>query len=500
MIAPDLPAPVVPATSRCGILARSAPIERPATSLPSHTVSGDQSGGGAWKTSPRWTIRRRAFGTSMPTACLPGIGARMRISDAASAYARSSLSCATLRDLDPRRQPQLVAGDVRPGDHPDHARVDVEVPERLDQLRGDLLLPGGVGPRGVLGRARELGRVGQLPDEVGRVGDLGPVAALRRELLGLGGLRRPARDALLVLRRILGEALELCDRLGLGLRFRLGLEEIGERFLLGPLRRFPEHLGPLHAHARRALERRQVIARALHRPPLGGGPPQLARGRADRVRRGLDHARDRRARHQQHAGDQQEDGQDVRADTARQRRHAPRQRLPHHPAAGLDPLRVPPLGPRALRADAERSRRQPERDGQEQADRARAERPHRGQHGAQHQDRARGGQRDRNEVVRGAEQPAQALDGLRAGAAAVPPEVDEEGEEQREADEAESEQVELALLELGHVHPRGSTTGRGLASGLLLRWHLAPPPSRSVPNSCSARAKGQGDSAERAVT
>ena len=101
LIAPDLPAPVVPATSRCGILARSAPIERPATSLPSQTVSGDQSDGGAWKTSPRWTIRRRALGTSMPTACLPGIGARMRMSAAASAYARSSLSWATLPTLMP---------------------------------------------------------------------------------------------------------------------------------------------------------------------------------------------------------------------------------------------------------------------------------------------------------------------------------------------------------------------------------------------------------------
>ena len=36
---------------------------------------------------------------------------------------------------------------------------------------------------------------GQLPDEVGRVGDLAAVAALRRELLGLDGLGRPARDA-----------------------------------------------------------------------------------------------------------------------------------------------------------------------------------------------------------------------------------------------------------------------------------------------------------------
>ena len=97
----DLPAPVVPATSRCGILVRSAPIARPAMSLPSHTVSGDQSAGGSWKTSPRWTIRRRALGTSTPTACLPGIGARIRMSVAASAYARSSLSCATFETLIP---------------------------------------------------------------------------------------------------------------------------------------------------------------------------------------------------------------------------------------------------------------------------------------------------------------------------------------------------------------------------------------------------------------
>ena len=97
----DLPAPVVPATSRWGILARSAPIARPAMSLPSQTVSGDQSAGGSWKTSPRWTIRRRALGTSTPTACLPGIGARIRMSVAASAYARSSLSCATFETLMP---------------------------------------------------------------------------------------------------------------------------------------------------------------------------------------------------------------------------------------------------------------------------------------------------------------------------------------------------------------------------------------------------------------
>ncbi len=70
-------------------------------SLPSHTVSGDQSAGGSWNTSPRLTIRRRAFGTSTPTACLPGIGARIRMSVAASAYARSSLSWATFATFVP---------------------------------------------------------------------------------------------------------------------------------------------------------------------------------------------------------------------------------------------------------------------------------------------------------------------------------------------------------------------------------------------------------------
>ncbi len=37
----DLPEPVVPATSRCGILARSATTALPAMSLPSASVSGE---------------------------------------------------------------------------------------------------------------------------------------------------------------------------------------------------------------------------------------------------------------------------------------------------------------------------------------------------------------------------------------------------------------------------------------------------------------------------
>ena len=51
--------------------------------------------------SPRVTRFGLEFGSSTPTACLPGIGARMRISVVASAYERSSLSAATFETFVP---------------------------------------------------------------------------------------------------------------------------------------------------------------------------------------------------------------------------------------------------------------------------------------------------------------------------------------------------------------------------------------------------------------
>ncbi len=42
------------------------------------------------------------------------------------------LELGDLGDLDAGREAQLVAGDVRPGDHADHLRLDAEVAERLD--------------------------------------------------------------------------------------------------------------------------------------------------------------------------------------------------------------------------------------------------------------------------------------------------------------------------------------------------------------------------------
>ena len=87
-----LPEPVAPAISRWGILARSTAIALPATSRPSANVSVEPEP----RKSTSSRIRRSAttlnslFGTSMPTALLPGIGASIRMLRAARAMDRSS--------------------------------------------------------------------------------------------------------------------------------------------------------------------------------------------------------------------------------------------------------------------------------------------------------------------------------------------------------------------------------------------------------------------------
>ena len=82
---PDFPEPVVPAIRMCGMRARSAQTEAPEMSLPSQTETGLGLPGMSSKMSPSVTMFGARFGTSTPTACLPGIGARIRISVVASA-------------------------------------------------------------------------------------------------------------------------------------------------------------------------------------------------------------------------------------------------------------------------------------------------------------------------------------------------------------------------------------------------------------------------------
>jgi hypothetical protein len=78
----DLPEPVAPAISRCGILARLATSTRPSTSLPSPTTIGWWSPIATCdlSTSPRLTVSLSALGISTPIADLPGIGETIRTS------------------------------------------------------------------------------------------------------------------------------------------------------------------------------------------------------------------------------------------------------------------------------------------------------------------------------------------------------------------------------------------------------------------------------------
>ena len=88
LIIDDFPEPVAPATNRCGIFAKFAHTKLPSTSLPSATNIGCKSCPATLerKTSPNATISRSAFGISIPTADLPGIGERIRTSPLATAY------------------------------------------------------------------------------------------------------------------------------------------------------------------------------------------------------------------------------------------------------------------------------------------------------------------------------------------------------------------------------------------------------------------------------
>jgi hypothetical protein len=83
----DLPAPVAPATSRCGIFARLATTYPPSTSLPTPMTMGCSVLRALCerRTSPRDTVSRSVFGISMPIADRPGIGERMRTSAEATA-------------------------------------------------------------------------------------------------------------------------------------------------------------------------------------------------------------------------------------------------------------------------------------------------------------------------------------------------------------------------------------------------------------------------------
>ena len=99
----DLPEPVVPAISRCGILAISVMTISPEISRPSTAVSLLLALRNLSESisSRMETMLTTLFGTSIPTAALPGIGASMRTPLAARLRAISSERLVILLILTP---------------------------------------------------------------------------------------------------------------------------------------------------------------------------------------------------------------------------------------------------------------------------------------------------------------------------------------------------------------------------------------------------------------
>ena len=91
LIATLLPEPVVPATSTCGILARSATMALPVMSLPMAMVKGEAISAYTCelKISDRRMIWRLGLGSSSPMQFLPGIVSTTRILTTDSARAKS---------------------------------------------------------------------------------------------------------------------------------------------------------------------------------------------------------------------------------------------------------------------------------------------------------------------------------------------------------------------------------------------------------------------------
>ena len=177
-------------------------------------------------------------------------------------------------------------------------------------------------------------------------------------------------------------------------------------------------------------------------------------------------------------GEEEEDGDEVRADAAEQRGCALVEPLPHLASAFL-----PGLG---QAAEAERARGEREAGGEQQAGRAGAEGPHGREHGAHDHHRAGGQQPDRDEHVDLPDEVLEAVDERGADGPALPAQVDQEREEHREGDQPEPDQVPVSLLE-GRAEPARSD-GRAACGGRMRPWLASPsPPRRRSPAAADRR-------------
>ena len=137
---PDLPEPVVPAISRCGIRARSQATPCPEMSLPSQAVSGLAAGRQVGVDVAQRDEVGREIGHLDADRLLAGdrgedadLGRRERVGQVVAQLGHAA-------HLDAGGELQLVPGDAGAAHHPHHSRLDAEVRQRLDELLGDLLV------------------------------------------------------------------------------------------------------------------------------------------------------------------------------------------------------------------------------------------------------------------------------------------------------------------------------------------------------------------------
>jgi hypothetical protein len=183
---------VAPAIKRCGILARSAMIGFPSRSRPSAIGNGERarSHSGVSSSSRRVTMRAVGFGTSTPTAALPGIGATMRMDCARMASARSSARAAMRPTFTPGAGPTSNCVTTGPVVRPAIRASTRNVPSvsiRTWPSRSSSASP--ASPAGVLGGCKR---------SMGGKSSISPGTADRRS----GG--STARAVALVFRRVVG--------------------------------------------------------------------------------------------------------------------------------------------------------------------------------------------------------------------------------------------------------------------------------------------------------
>ena len=311
-------------------------------------------------------------------------------------------------------------------------------PSASTSARGRLLLPGGVGRGRLGGGAREEARVGQLPDEVGGVGDRrrgsGPAASGRSavDLDRAASAVTPARRA----RGVLGLGAAPAPRPS-GCRrprSRLGLEQL-RMALLGVERR-ADALGARRRRGDRAARRLASSARRAARPRRAAS----ARSRRSR-RRGGDVPPARCTTpatvapvSSSTAARNRNSATMWRADAPEQRRRRPVERLADAPRratskyGGARSRARAAVGPEAERARGERQRQR-----REQAQRAGRERAAGSTGRSDERSRRRPRSADRHDVARRAPSSQRSASTIASpDLAAVPAEVDDEGEEHRQ--------------------------------------------------------------------